>query len=380
MANNQVTTQMKVGSIIEIDTASGPERFLVVAPGGGGGSLVNLTNIFWVDQATTVALADQTGNIEAPFATLTQALALCTDAAGYYEIMVLFGDYHLETLPVSPIGAHQIAIRNASRIFGFFDGSPLMPAWVTGTTNLLCEGLRWNTPMGGQNLKLIECELDAVTAANQVEASDCDFAAPLSAASVSIKRSNLSGAVNVFGGGDFEDCEIQFTHTFSGAPTHEVNYQTCKFFTSHDVTAGTDAMMVTVRDCQFHGTTNFIAASGTLDIDSSSYQQWSQTGTVTGMLIELASRALTARVNVNVPAIVAAGVDYIDVSLVGTLLAGIPQGTAIVGNPTADLAAAGAGGGAFVNCWVNSPSQVRCTFVGILTGGVVPFDFTTTGW
>lgn len=66
--------------------------------GGGGGTLVNLYNTVWVDKNTTVAIADQTGNIEAPFSTLagarTALLALANDDPAMLYIMP--GDYSAE--------------------------------------------------------------------------------------------------------------------------------------------------------------------------------------------------------------------------------------------------------------------------------------------
>lgn len=46
----------------------------VIGTGGGGGEFVNLSNVFYVDGGTTVAEADQVGNIEAPWETLEQGI------------------------------------------------------------------------------------------------------------------------------------------------------------------------------------------------------------------------------------------------------------------------------------------------------------------
>ncbi len=87
--------------------------------------------------------------------------------------------------------------------------------------------------------------------------------------------------------------------------------------------------------------------------------------------------ASQAVISVPVPAIaVAATLAYLDVSLVGTVLAGSPANAAIVAQPQADLAAAGAGAGYYIDCRMSAANTVRLKFVGILAGGNVNFTFT----
>lgn len=83
-----------------------------------------------------------------------------------------------------------------------------------------------------------------------------------------------------------------------------------------------------------------------------------------------------AIISVPVPAVAAGALDYLDVSTVGTQLAGITAADHIVGAPAADLAAAGASAGFYVNCRVSGTSTIRLTFVGTLAGGSVNFLFT----
>jgi hypothetical protein len=85
---------------------------------------------------------------------------------------------------------------------------------------------------------------------------------------------------------------------------------------------------------------------------------------------------LPTTISVVVPAVLAGQVGYVDVLTAGTRLAGILAATPIAGNPTADLVAAGAGGG-FLNCRVSATGTIRCAFVGPLAGGASNFSFWT---
>lgn len=79
--------------------------------------------------------------------------------------------------------------------------------------------------------------------------------------------------------------------------------------------------------------------------------------------------------NIVVPAVAADAVGYLDVDLSATGLAGTTVGAVMVCAPTADLVAAGAGGG-YINCRVSALNTVRLAFNGALAGGAVDFLFT----
>jgi len=78
-----------------------------------------------------------------------------------------------------------------------------------------------------------------------------------------------------------------------------------------------------------------------------------------------------------VPAVLAGQVGYVTTAFAGAL-AGLPQDTPLVANPTADLVAAGAGGG-FINARVSAAGSVRCAFLGPLAGGASNFTFAALG-
>lgn len=79
-------------------------------------------------------------------------------------------------------------------------------------------------------------------------------------------------------------------------------------------------------------------------------------------------------VSVVVPAVAAASVGYVNVSMSGTRLADLVVGEGVVAVPSAQLAAAGVGG-AYVNCRVQATGSVECAFLGALAGGAVNFNF-----
>lgn len=74
-------------------------------------------------------------------------------------------------------------------------------------------------------------------------------------------------------------------------------------------------------------------------------------------------------ISVVVPAVAADAVGYADVTMPG-----VAVGEMVVASPTADLVAAGAGGG-YINCRVSAPNTVRLAFNGALAGGAVNFLF-----
>jgi hypothetical protein len=82
-----------------------------------------------------------------------------------------------------------------------------------------------------------------------------------------------------------------------------------------------------------------------------------------------------ATISVAVPVVAAATLAYLNVSTVGTALEGITTADVVVGAPVSDLAAAGAGNGDYVGCYVSAANTLRLAFQGTLAGGAVNFNF-----
>ncbi len=80
-----------------------------------------------------------------------------------------------------------------------------------------------------------------------------------------------------------------------------------------------------------------------------------------------------ALLTVATPVLAAGTTGYVNVSLVGTALAGTPANAQVYASPQADLAAAGAGAGYYINCRMSASDTLRMLFVGTLAGGNVNF-------
>lgn len=93
----------------------------------------------------------------------------------------------------------------------------------------------------------------------------------------------------------------------------------------------------------------------------------------------LARSTPTATVSVVVPAVAAGQVGYVDTNVSATALGGITTADVVCGNPTADLVAAGAGGG-YINSRVSATNTIRSAFVGPLAGGASNFVFTKVSY
>ena len=77
-----------------------PTRPLLLGglPPTPGVAISPLTRIYFVDQGTAVALADQNGSVAAPFSTLAGAVAAGTAGVGAVTILIVAGDYSAEVI------------------------------------------------------------------------------------------------------------------------------------------------------------------------------------------------------------------------------------------------------------------------------------------
>jgi len=130
------------------------------------------------------------------------------------------------------------------------------------------------------------------------------------------------------------------------------------------------------RNCTFHAgppAVAFSAPGGIAQIDQVTNSTWSPNVILTNGTLRVIGTPGTEIVNVVVPAVLDGQVGYLDVVMAGELTA-LPANTGIVATPTADLVAAGAGGG-YINSRVSAPGTVRMAFIGPLAGGAVDFHF-----
>lgn len=354
-----------------------------------------ITRFFYVDPTTTVLPANQNGNDESPYSTLTAALLNCTNPAGNYLILAMPSDYSAEVLPVAPaIAANRIVLQNVSRVFAtgaIFAGTIVLPGWVCPATQLVLGGCTLTNTLQSNGLKIVDTVLDRVEVTGDFELYDSvqvniTF---VTNGNIIAQHSRVTGEITATqtdpGLATFMDCYVGAAHYTSAAPhgvTHLVTYNSCTFSNSPVDTGGVaDILSLTVlnTDCAA-GTFDASVGGGVLDIDASSLATINEANIV-GFAMPWGVRFRTqqARITVPVPAIVAAGLDYADVSAVGTPLEGILADTPILAHPTADLAAAGAGNGGYLNCRVSALNTIHLAFVGILAGGNVDFIFAQGG-
>lgn len=111
----------------------------------------------------------------------------------------------------------------------------------------------------------------------------------------------------------------------------------------------------------------------TADIDFLSHQYNGPDNLTTFGVVRILGALAKETISVVVPAVAAGNVGYADVTAVADLR-GITTADVVDGNATADLVAAGAGGG-YINCRVSANNTIRCAFVGPLAGGASNFQF-----
>jgi hypothetical protein len=114
--------------------------------------------------------------------------------------------------------------------------------------------------------------------------------------------------------------------------------------------------------------------------DSFTYQSWlTNAGVLTAGQIFTTEFPQFADITVAVPAIAANALDYLDVTLVGTALAGLVADSPILVNPKADIEAAGAGLGGLIYARVSALNTVRLAFKGQTTAHNVDMRFSRVG-
>lgn len=168
---------------------------------------------------------------------------------------------------------------------------------------------------------------------------------------------------------------------YGGDITGQASFSTGQFY---DVVFGNNVIITPVTN----GTTRFVgcrfgtavtisnAAGPAIEMDTYSHASFVAGGGVfAGTIVVVGTPKET--LSIVVPAVLAGQVGYVTTAFAGAL-AGLPQDTPIVANPTADLVAAGAGGG-FINARVSVAGSVRCAFLGPLAGGASNFTFASLG-
>jgi hypothetical protein len=291
--------------------------------GGGSGTLVNLSNVLFVDQGTSVALADQDGNIESPFATLVAGIAAATADD---SIFLTPSSYFIEGL---------ITVDKLLDLVGFGGSASTAGITLTAgvtiiTTDLSCIGVL-TVPATSFAYLTHGAVTGGITGDGSINLNKMTVTGSVVASEVIANDSTIVGNI-----------------TLSG---------TIARFNNTDLAGGT---VIT-----------FSGAAGTVTMDGYTYHKWLLIpGTIVNGTINVVNSLERAIVTVVFPIIGDGELTYIDVSMIGTELEGILANTPIAYNPVTDLVPADIGGGLTVpSARVSADNTVRLTVVGPLDVG-----------
>jgi hypothetical protein len=317
----------------------------------GVGVSALITNVRYVDVGTSVPLAEQDGTLAAPFASMQDAFdsidavnAIVYAAPGDYSAQTLVPSLDLENFAILSMGY----IPQNGREFGeSVVGMKLVTLPITDAT------------AKSYQIVLAGCSTSGIgpggglIAAGSVTALGCT-------------------GVDVAGvSGYYFGCAVA-----GNLGMGQLYYDSCHFASC---TIETDGTLVEMVNTTFNPAAvadiTFVDVAGQLILDAYTCNQFfGATESLNNGDLVVRNRPKQATISVVVPAVAADAVGYVDVSTVGTLLEGITTGQVVVANPTADLVAAGAGGG-FINARVSAADTIRCAFNGALAGGASDFVF-----
>ncbi len=317
----------------------------------GVGVSALVTNVRYVDVGTSVALADQDGTLAAPFASMQDAF----DSIDAVNAIVYAapGDYTGQTL-VPSLDLENFAILS----MGYIPQN----------------GREFGESVAGMKLVALP-SIDATAKPYQIVFAGCSpsgiGAGGGLLAAGSVTAIGCNGVEPAGVSGYFFGCAVG-----GGVGMGQLYYDSCHF---NGCTIETDGSLIEMVNTTFNPAAvadiTFVDSTGNLVLDAyTNSQLFSAIETITNANFVVRNRPNMATISVVVPAVAADAVGYVDVSTVGTPLEGITVGQLVVGNPTADLVAAGAGGG-FINARVSGVSTIRCAFNGALAGGAVNFIF-----
>jgi hypothetical protein len=348
---------------------------------GGGVSLTNLTNTFFVDASTSVPLTSQTGNIESPFSTVTQALLLCTDSSKDYTIWTCPADYHLETFPaVSP---RTIEIRSTMTVtdsqFSTSSVMVLLPTWNCTAAHLVLDGCIQSTSLDAINLKLTDCSVSGVTVSGILEAYNTDLIGITSVSgNLTIEGGRVSGRISMSTNASFTSVVLSFNHLFING-SQSVRYTNCTWIGSISILGivASTYLGIVMRGCVFGDVLTVVAPAGLLNVDASSYSNLVRNIASIGVPVQLENYLYSAILPITLPALPAGYIHYADIDPTGTSLSSVIDGQIIGFNPTADFGLEGVNG-AMLNCRVyynGTISVIRCAFIGPIADGTYNIQF-----
>lgn len=317
-------------------------------PAGGGGLNNRLTNVFFVDSATTVPTASQNGAIGTPFATVQQAVtALEPDGGCVYIAPGLYDEVVTITEPTDLIGMVSEGVAE-----GAFPRVTITE--IAGASSVVgLYGIDISDDLVTAGLRAQHCFIEAdIVLTGTCEVTDCIFTGAIT-----------PGADVVC---NFKNCSVSsFVADNSGGFDQA-------FFDNCALGVVQNSSILNIRLCSLGGN---ITGVGDMNIDTNSYYDGIRQGrtiTQTGIRT-FTDKQLSITLSIVVPAVAADAVGYVDTSLVGTALEGVfAVNDPVIVNPQSDLVAAGAGGG-YINSRISAANTLRSAFNGALAGGAANF-------
>lgn len=312
-----------------------------------GSSSSALTAVWFVDSGTLTPLVDQNGKIGSPFATFAQAVAaVAADRVA------------------NPANINQVIWFTSPTNLNYSGEADQVLDLLVGLATLTLAS--WTTFMAGvppapANVPLLP-GLTLTTGDLILEGVCLGFAGLVDAPSsvVSMRGAMINSGLNAASLRATNGCQV-------GGLVQVAN--TCELEDTLIAGGGITCPNVRFRNCNQNAA---CLVTGTAIVDGYTNAWQTITSTVSVIVAEQLARETLSIV---VPAVLAGQVGYVSTAFVGELAA-LPSGSPLVGNPQADLVAAGAGGG-FINCWADAAGSVRCSFIGPLAGGAVNFTFAT---
>lgn len=318
--------------------------------------MVPLTRTAYVDKDTTIPAAQQDGTIAFPFAKIQDACDTLGGAGGV--VLIAPGQY---TEPGVNISAGVIALVG------------LGPKSFTAPTVTITNSVSSPADLAAFNISFT----NALISSNRIFADNCavtNFSAGSGVSIVQncqITNTTCTGTLQSFTSNHSSNT------TLATVDSQQSIWQAGPFSCTGNLTArgstftggATVGGAATVRGCSI---SSFLTVTGSLSTDFASVAPI-QASLTAGSIAFAGVVSPKITISVTVPAVAAGQVGYVDVALGATKLAGfVPAGALLVANPTADLVAAGAGGG-FINVRTNGASTARFAFLGPLAGGASNF-------
>lgn len=318
--------------------------------------MVPLARARYVDGLTTIPTALQNGTIAYPYSTLAQAVADLAAIGGV--VLIAPGSY---TEPQVNIGANTPICLVALGIRSFSGPSVSFTNSVVSQSDIAAYNIAFiNALQTSQRIIADGCSITNFAAGSGVsQLTDCQIvnvtcSGTLTAWTTSFTNNTTLGIVN----SNF--CQW---NGLSCTGALSANYST---FSTAVIVGGA----AVVNRCNFGLA---MSVTGQLVADYGSIAP--KLSTITWGSFNAAQSQVSPKITVSVavPAVAAGQVGYVDVALGATKLNGlVPAGSMLIANPTADLVAAGAGGG-FINVRASAANTARFAFLGPIAGGATDF-------